>query len=250
MVKKNNIKDKKLKKILIFIPAYNVEKKIFKTVRDIPKNVFKKNKISILIINDNSKDKTSSEIQKIKKYFKHKIYVLNNKKNLGYGGVQKKAYRFAILKKFNFVIMLHGDGQHTPKKIPNFINMLKNINYDAVLGTRMWSYRSAIKGGMPKYKFVANILLTKFQNLLLGSKMSEFHSGYRSYKVNSLKKIKFNNYSNNFHFDTEIIIGLLLKKMKIKEIPIPTIYKDEESHLKSIPYGLNILFVTIRAKFK
>ena len=146
--------------------------------------------------------------------------------------------------------MLHGDGQYTPKKLFSFIRQFKNFKYSAVFGTRMWSYKSAIRGNMPFYKLIGNIFLTKIQNFILGSNMSEFHSGYRSYKINALKRIKFNNFSNKFHFDTQIIIELLKRNMIIKEIPIPTFYGKEVSHLKSIPYGLNVLFVTLISKLK
>jgi|TARA_Y100000031_G_scaffold77603_1_gene85503 glycosyltransferase involved in cell wall biosynthesis len=237
-------------KFLIFIPAYNVEDKIFNVLNQIPKKIFRKEKVDILIINDNSKDNTKKIIIKLKKKFKFKIKILNNRKNLGYGGVQKKAYKYAIKQNYENVIMLHGDGQYTPKKIPKFIQELKTENFDAVFGTRMWSLSSAIKGGMPIYKFFGNIFLTKIQNLILGIKMSEFHSGYRSYKVKSLKKINLNKLSNRFHFDTEIIIQFIIKKFTIKEIPIPTIYRDEVSHLKSIPYGINVLLSTIKAGYR
>jgi glycosyltransferase involved in cell wall biosynthesis len=248
MDRKKDIKIIK-KKILIFIPAYNVEKNIFNLVKNIPEKIFKKNLITLLIVNDKSVDDTISEIKKIKKKFKYKIIVINNKRNAGYGGVQKIAYNFATSHFYDFVIMLHGDGQYKPKKIPMFIKGLGEKNISAVFGSRMWSYNSALKGGMPIYKLIGNIFLTKIQNFILGSNMSEFHSGYRSYKVSCLKRIKFNKYSNNFHFDTEIIIGFLKENMNIKEIPIPTVYKDQISHLKSIPYGLNVLRVTFKSKF-
>ena len=185
-------------------------------------------------------------VSKIKKSFKFNI--LDNKINIGYGGVQKKAYRYAVKKNFDYVIMLHGDGQYTPKKLPKFIYELKNSDYDAVFGTRMWSWYSAIKGGMPIYKYFGNVFLTAVQNLILKTRFSEFHSGYRSYKINTLKKINLQKLSNDFHFDTEIIIEFIFKKFKILEVPIPTIYKDQISHLKSIPYGLNVLFSTLTHK--
>ena len=231
-------------KILIFIPAYNVEKEISSVIKKIPKKIFKNNNISFLAINDCSKDNTEKELIKITKYFKIKI--INNKKNIGYGGVQKKAYLYAIQKNFNYVIMLHGDGQYTPKKLSKIIFQLKKNNYDGVFGTRMWNISSAIKGGMPLYKYFGNIFLTTIQNLILRTNMSEFHSGYRSYKVSSLKKINLNKLTNDFHFDTQIIIEFVRRKFKILEIPIPTIYKGQVSHLKSIPYGINVLFTTIR----
>ena len=120
------------------------------------------------------------------------------------------------------------------------------IAINGVFGTRMWNISSAIKGGMPLYKYFGNIFLTTIQNLILRTNMSEFHSGYRSYKVSSLKKINLNKLTNDFHFDTQIIIEFVRRKFKILEIPIPTIYKGQVSHLKSIQYVINVLFTTIR----
>ena len=146
--------------------------------------------------------------------------------------------------------MLHGDGQYLPEKLPDFIEEFNDDNLDGVFGSRMKSYSGALKGGMPLYKFLGNIGLTFTQNLILGSKMSEFHSGYRSYKVDSLKLIEFDKMADYYHFDTEIIIEFLKKKLNILEIHIPTFYGDEVSHLKSVPYGLKVLLSTIKSKFK
>ena len=130
------------------------------------------------------------------------------------------------------------------------MNPLVTGNYDAVFGSRMINSLDAIKGGMPIYKYIGNVLLTFFQNIILSSNLSEFHSGYRSYKVTSLKKIKYSKNTNDFHFDTEIIIQFLKKNFIIKEVAMPTYYGDEISHLKSIPYGLNIVRTTILSRFK
>ena len=238
-----------IKKILIFIPAYNVEKKIYSVVSRIPKNIFQDNSIEILIINDFSTDNTISEINRTLNDFDYKFEVYNTEKNYGYGGVQKFAFNYAIKHKFDFVIMLHGDGQYAPEELPNFINNFDK-GYDAVFGSRMKSYKSAINGGMPYYKFFGNIALTFVQNLILGSKISEFHSGYRTFKVDSLNKIQFENKANYYHFDTEIIIEFIKNKLKILEIHIPTHYGDEISHLKSIPYGIKVLISTIKSRFK
>lgn len=237
-------------KILIFIPAYNVEKKIFSVIERIPNSIFDDNEIDILIINDASTDNTEGEIEKIKKNFKYSIKVYNSDVNLGYGGVQKYAFKFSIENNYKYLIMLHGDGQYAPEELPNFIKGYESQNIDAVFGSRMKSYRSALKGGMPFYKFLGNIGLTFIQNLILGSSISEFHSGYRSFKVESLKKIEFNDKADYYHFDTEIIIEFLKKKLNIQEIHIPTHYGDEISHLKSIPYGIKVLISTIKSKFK
>ena len=238
------------KKILIFIPAFNVEKKIFSVVERIPNQIFETNEIKILIINDNSNDYTVDEIEKIQNKFDYNFEIINSEKQLGYGGVQKISFNYAIKKNYDYVIMLHGDGQYAPEELPKFISELKNPDFDAVFGSRMMNYKSAIKGGMPIYKFLGNIFLTFIQNLILNSSVSEFHSGYRSFKVNSLKKINFFELPDYYHFDTEMIIELLKKKMTLKEIYIPTFYGDEVSHLKSIPYGFKVLYSTIKSKFK
>jgi glycosyltransferase involved in cell wall biosynthesis len=239
------------KRILIFIPAFNVEKEIPTVLDRIPNHVFDENFIKLLIIEDFSKDRT---VEVIDKYFansnkKEHINIIKNKKNYGYGGVQKIAFKYAIENNFDFAIMLHGDGQYAPEKIPDFIlNLLTNKD-DAVFGSRLINPKDALSGGMPFYKFVANRSLTIIQNLILGTKMSEFHSGYRSYNVQALKKINFERNTNDFHFDTEIIIQMNKLNFSIKEIAMPTYYGDEVSHLRSIPYGINVLISTIKYKF-
>ena len=239
-------------KVLIFIPSFNVEKKIGKVLKKIPKIILKKYNIKILIIEDNSKDKTLNVIKKImkNKNRKFKINLIINKKNKGYGGVQKIAFNYAIKKKFKYIVMLHGDNQYPADKLLRLIKPLVTNKFDAVFGSRMINSLDALRGGMPLYKYIGNITLTFFQNLFLSSNLSEFHSGYRSYKVSSLKKIKFRNNTNDFHFDTEIIIQFLKKNFVIKEISMPTHYGDEISHLKSIPYGLNIVRSTLLSRFR
>ena len=239
-------------KVLIFIPSFNVEKKIGKVLKKIPKIILRKYNIKILIIEDNSKDKTLNVIKKImkNKNRKFKINLIINKKNKGYGGVQKIAFNYAIKKNFKYIVMLHGDNQYPADKLLRLIKPLVTNKFDAVFGSRMINSLDALRGGMPLYKYIGNITLTFFQNLFLSSNLSEFHSGYRSYKVSSLKKIKFRNNTNDFHFDTEIIIQFLKKNFVIKEISMPTHYGDEISHLKSIPYGLNIVRSTLLSRFR
>ena len=239
-------------KVLIFIPSFNVEKKIGKVLKKIPKIILRKYNVKILIIEDNSKDKTLNVIKKImkNKNRKFRINLIINKKNKGYGGVQKIAFNYAIKKNFKYIVMLHGDNQYPADKLLRLIKPLVTNKFDAVFGSRMINSLDALRGGMPLYKYIGNITLTFFQNLFLSSNLSEFHSGYRSYKVSSLKKIKFRNNTNDFHFDTEIIIQFLKKNFVIKEISMPTHYGDEISHLKSIPYGLNIVRSTFLSRFR
>ena len=238
-----------MSKILIFIPCYNVERKIKKVFHKLPSKVLKNDKIKLLFIDDNSKDNTLKIIKKIKKNYKKKIQILSNSKNYGYGYVQKTAFQYSIKNNFDIVLMLHGDNQYPADKVIKILDQFRIKKNNAVFGTRMHSIASAFKGGMPMYKIIGNKLLTFLQNFILGSKMSEFHSGFRAYRVNSLKKIKFQNNSNKFHFDTEIIIQFIKKGYQIKEVPMPTYYGDEVSHLKSIPYGLNIIKSTLKYKF-
>lgn len=237
------------KKILIFIPAFNVEEKIYSVVKRIPASVFNNN-ITILIINDFSHDNTKYEIEKIFNEFNYNFELIENKSQKGYGGTQKIAFEFAIKNNYNYLFMVHGDGQYAPEELPNFIKQYEDKTLDAVFGSRMMSYKNALKGGMPFYKFLGNIFLTFLQNLILQSNISEFHSGYRSFKVDALKKINYFDKADYYHFDTEIIIEILNKNLKLKEIRIPTHYGNEVSHLKSIPYGINVLYTTIKSKLK
>ena len=234
------------KKLLILIPSYNVEKFIKKVLYSIPKKLLKTNKVKLLIVNDASTDNTLKILKKIKKY-SFKVKIITNKTNRGYGGVQKIGFNYAIKNKFDIVALLHGDGQYTPQLLPKLIGPINKNSSEVVFGSRMLKPLNALKGNMPIYKFVGYIIITGIQNLFLISKMSEFHSGYRVYSVESLKKIPFNYNSNFFHFDTEIIIQLLFAKIKIKEIPIPTIYSGQISHLKGIKYSYNVIKITLLA---
>ena len=224
-------------KILVFIPAYNVENHLRKVVKRLPDS-FLTNNIEILIIDDCSSDNTLKEILKIQSEInKIKINYISNKLNMGYGGTQKIAYNYAIKNNFDFVVMVHGDGQYAPEIVEKIILPLNN-NYDAVQGSRMMFKSNALKGNMPFYKFIANIVLTKVQNLITNMNMSEYHSGYRSYKIDILKRIPFHLNSNYFQFDTEIFIQINIIKGKIKEVPIMTFYGKEISNLNGIKYGI------------
>jgi len=235
------------KKCLIYVVAFNHEKFILKTLKRIPKTLNKKYNIEILVADDHSEDDTTYIAKKFKPgKFKYKIHL--HKKNQGYGGNQKIGYFYAIKNSFDYVVLLHGDGQYAPEYLPKILKLLENKNYAAVFGSRMIKKISALKGGMPYYKFAGNIILSIIQNFLLNSKMSEFHSGYRSYKVKYLKKIFFEMNSDDYCFDTEIIIQLILSKFKIKEISIPTFYGDEISYVNGLKYAIQIIVQTIKGK--
>ncbi len=238
-------------KILVLITAFNVSKYIRKVVQRIPQSFFK-NDVELLIIDDCSNDNTLNEMITLKKEFKEiVINILSNPSNLSYGGNQKIGYQYAIRNSFDYVILLHGDGQYAPEKIEEMLQPLLS-GYDAVQGSRMINKMDALKGKMPIYKFIGNIGLTFIQNRLTSMNLSEFHSGYRAYSVKSLKLIPFKFNSSYYEFDTEILIQFNLAKMKIKEIPIPTFYGDEISYLNSFKYGFRILkttFISFLNKF-
>jgi len=239
------------KKILIFIPAYNVEKQILRVLKRIPIELLKEYFVRILIIEDFSKDNTKQVIEDyIKTSENNKLmHLIKNEKNNGYGGVQKIAFNYALKNNFDYVIMLHGDDQYEPEKIPEFILNLLNDDVDAVFGSRFINPKAPLKDGMPLNRYIGNRAVTFIQNLIVGTKMTEFHSGYRSYKINVLKKINFEKNSNDFYFDSEIIVQMAKLEFIIKEIPIATIYADEVSNLKPIPYGINVLISTVKYKF-
>ena len=235
------------KKCLIYVVCYNHEKFILKTLERIPQILSEYYDIEILVANDKSKDKTLEETKKFStKYFKYNIISLY--KNLGYGGNQKIGYYYSISNNFDYVVLLHGDGQYAPEYLPDILNKFEEKEkISAVFGSRMLKKGSALKGGMPLYKFVGNKILTFAQNLLLDVKLSEFHSGYRAYRVESLKKIFFQKNSDGYSFDTEIIIQLILNNLKIKEISIPTFYGDEISYVNGFKYAVQIMIETLKA---
>ena len=240
-------------KLLIFVVAYNHEKTIESVIKRIPKKLTNLYDLEILIIDDASSDKTfeiSKKIQRNQINNNLKVKVFYNPINQGYGGNQKIGYHYSIKKKFDFVVLLHGDGQYAPEELPKLLNGLQNGKLDVVIGSRMIKKKNALRGGMPLYKLIGNIILTKIQNFLLNKNLAEFHSGYRIYSVKSLKSIPFHLNTNDFHFDTEILIQLFLINSKIKEISIPTFYGDEICHVNGIKYAFNILKTTLIASLQ
>lgn len=232
------------KKILIFIVAYNAEKTIQDVLGRIDLNPVQFD-IEILVIDDASNDSTFNRTLKSSKSFiRYKITILRNPVNQGYGGNQKLGYQYAVDHGYDIVVLLHGDGQYAPEYIGNLIEPVVHQKADVVLGSRMLTKRGALKGGMPLYKFIGNKILTKFQNILLRTKLSEFHSGYRVYSVQALKKIPFEFNTNDFYFDTQIIIQLTSAKMRIVELPIPTYYGDEICYVNGIKYAWNVIIST------
>ena len=237
---------------LIFIVAYQAETTIANVVNRIPASLADRYEIDILIIDDSSKDKTFENSYSLSKHsdVPFKIHALFNPVNQGYGGNQKLGYHFAIEHGYDFVALVHGDGQYAPECLPDLLEPLERGEAAAVFGSRMLTPAGALRGGMPIYKFFGNKILTWTQNRLLRSNLSEFHSGYRLYSVSALKQIPFENNSNDFHFDTEIIIQLMIAKLSIVELPIPTFYGDEICRVNGIAYAANVVRTTLQARMQ
>ncbi len=229
----------KKEKVLILVVAYNAEKTIIKLLDRLPKETIN-NLDEILIADDASVDSTSKIVEWYKKAKDvAKLKIVKHKKNKGYGGNQKWGYRYAIKNKFDVVVMIHGDAQYPPEYIPQIIKPILENKADFVFGSRMAGH--PLKGRMPLYKFFGNIFLTSVENFFLGTKLSEFHSGFRAYRVKTLSQLPLKFNSDGFHFDSEIIFQLVGSKKRISEIVIPTFYGDEKCNVKVINYGLNIL---------
>ena len=227
------------KKVALFIPAYEHTKTLPSVLDRIPKDILEMVE-EIIIIDDASTDNTYllAKGYKIDRGM-DKINVYKNTKNKGYGGNQKRAYRYAIDKGYDIIVMLHGDGQYAPEVLAELLKPFEDPGTALVFGSRMVG--NPLKGGMPIYKYLGNKFLTTIENMLLNSNLSEFHSGYRIYNCHALNKIPFERCANDFHFDTDILIQLISKKMKIVERPIPTYYGDEISNVKVFKYGFDVL---------
>jgi glycosyltransferase involved in cell wall biosynthesis len=236
------------KRVLVFIVAYNAETTIEKVLTRIPQSLQSRD-VEILIIDDFSKDDTFvNSLRYQQRDSVCKITVLRTPQNQGYGGNQKLGYRYAIDHGFDIVALLHGDGQYAPEKLPMLLGPLVHDEADAVFGSRMIDKRAARQGGMPVYKWIGNQVLTTLQNRMLGTRLSEFHTGYRLYSTAALGQIPFERNTNDFHFDTEIIIQFVLRKLRVAELPIPTYYGDEVCHVNGMKYAWDVLKSTVKAR--
>ncbi len=238
------------KKLLILIVVYNHEKFIEKVLNRIDENLTSKFDVEVLINDDSSTDQTfdiiKSYVDNNNKPFKYTI--LSNPVNQGYGGNQKIGFQYAIKNNFDYIALVHGDGQYAPEYLEKLVEPLKSEEATLVWGSRMINKNGALKGGMPVYKFVGNKILTFYQNLLFKTRFSEFHSGYRVYSVSALKEIPFNLNANDHSFDNEIIVQFLISKQKIKEVAIPTYYGDEISYVNGLKYAFQVFLINLKAK--
>ncbi|MDP3999630.1 MAG: glycosyltransferase family 2 protein [bacterium] len=226
------------KKIIVVLPAYNAAKTLEKTLFAIPKDWVDE----IILVDDASRDNTAEASKNLG------IKTIVHDKNLGYGGNQKTCYREALRLGADIAVMVHPDFQYDPSFIPEMIQPIVRGECDAVFGSRMYVRRNALLGGMPYWKFIANIFLTRLENLVLKMNLTEYHSGFRAYSRKVLE-LPLGLNSNDFVFDTEIIAQMKVANMKIKEIPITTRYFAEASMIgfgRSLKYGLGILNVLAR----
>lgn len=228
----------KNKKIIVVLPAFNAEKTLLATLNEIPFDIVDE----VILVDDFSSDKT---VEIAKSFGLNHIYL--HESNLGYGANQKTCYKKALELNADIVIMLHPDYQYTPNLIESFSSIIANDVYPVMLGSRILG-KGALKGGMPIYKYFFNRVLTLLQNIIINQKLSEYHSGYRAYSAEVLKKINFEINSNDFVFDNQILTQIFMAGYEIGETTCPTKYFKEASSInfkRSVKYGLGCLLVSI-----
>lgn len=226
-------------KIIVVLPAYNAAKTLETTYQEIPFDIVD----DVILVDDASRDGTDEIARSLG------IKTIVHPRNTGYGGNQKTCYREALGKGADIVVMLHPDYQYSPKLVFSLAGMIASGHYDVVLASRIIG-GGALSGGMPRYKYVANRFLTLFQNLFLGAKLSEYHTGFRAFSAEVLKSLPFNNNSDDFVFDNEMLAQAVYFGFRIGEISCPTRYMEEASSIsfaRSVRYGFGVLGVT--AKF-
>jgi glycosyltransferase involved in cell wall biosynthesis len=221
------------KKVVVVMPAYNAEKTLQKTYGEIPFEIVDE----VVLVDDASRDRTSEIAREIG------IHTIVHTENLGYGGNQKSCYRAALDLGADIVIMVHPDYQYTPRLIPAMASMIAYGEFDAVLGSRILGI-GALQGGMPYYKYIANRFLTLFENLLLGHKLSEYHTGYRAFSREILERLPLEANSNDFVFDNQMLAQIIWFGYRIGEVTCPTKYFEDASSInfrRSVVYGLGVL---------
>lgn len=223
------------KKVVVVMPAYNAAKTLVQTFEEVmAQGVVDK----VIVVDDASPDETTQIARTLPD-----TIVLTHPKNLGYGGNQKSCYRLALEQGADIVIMVHPDAQYTPKLIPAMVSMIACGLYPCVLGSRILG-NYALRGGMPLWKYVANRFLTLAENILLGAKLSEYHTGYRAFSRQVLERAPLEANSNDFVFDNQMLAQILWFNFTIAEVSCPTRYFDEASSInfrRSVKYGFGCL---------
>ncbi|HVS95472.1 MAG TPA: glycosyltransferase family 2 protein [Puia sp.] len=226
------------KKLVIVLPAYNAELTLRKTYAEIPFDIVDE----VVLVDDNSGDRTVAVAHELG--IQH---IIKHQQNRGYGGNQKTCYNKALDLGADIVIMLHPDYQYTPKLIPSMAWLIANDVYQCVLGARTLG-KGALHGGMPLYKYVFNRALTFFENVMLGQKLAEYHTGYRAFSGEILRRINFEINSEDFVFDNQMLSQIIYLGYEIAEITCPTRYFEEASSInfrRSVVYGLGVLQVSV-----
>jgi glycosyltransferase involved in cell wall biosynthesis len=226
------------KKIAVVLPAYNAEKTLEKTYNEIPFNIVDE----VILTDDKSSDATVKEAKRI-----GINHIIQHDINSGYGANQKSCYNKALELEVDIVVMLHPDYQYTPKLIEPICYIIANEVYPVVIGSRILG-KGAIKGGMPKYKYIANRFLTLFQNILMNQKLSEYHSGYRAFSREVLETINYNINSDDFVFDNQMIAQIFYSGFEIGELTCPTKYFEEASSInfrRSSKYGIGVIYTSV-----
>jgi glycosyltransferase involved in cell wall biosynthesis/SAM-dependent methyltransferase len=237
------------RRILILVVAYDAERHIRQVFERIPADLYRSDDVEIVCIDDASSDEGADLlVEWLRRKGISNVTVLRNRVNQGYGGNQKLGYRIAIERGADFVILLHGDAQYAPECIRDFVETWERSAADVVLGSRMLEPGGARRGGMPLHKRVGNRTLTWIQNRLTGLGLSEYHTGYRGYATSFLKRIPFEIDTNDFHFDTEILLQAAHVGARIVEIPVPTRYGDEICHVPGLRYSWNVMRSTVQFK--
>ncbi len=233
-------------KVGVLVVAYNAETTLV-DVLDRIRPEMRRELAEVLVQDDHSTDDTFAvATDYLQRGTDLQLTVVRHPQNLGYGGNQKAGYTYAINHGWDVVVLLHGDGQYAPEVMHEMIAPIVEGEADAVFGSRMMTPGGARRGGMPRYKYVGNRILTTAQNALTGLRLSEWHSGYRAYRVSALAELPFVGNSDGFDFDTEIILQLHAAKKTIVEVPIPTYYGDEICRVNGIAYARDIMIDTVR----
>jgi glycosyltransferase involved in cell wall biosynthesis len=236
-------------RIGILIVAYNAASTLAKVLDRVPQT-FRSRITQIFVCDDASQDSTYLVGLGYKQVTDDlPLTIIRHPRNLGYGGNQKAGYRLAIEHDLDIIVLLHGDGQYAPEYLEDIVAPLERGECEAVLGSRMMVKGAARKGGMPLYKYVGNRILTRFENRMLGTHLSEFHSGYRAYNVKALASIPFEANADGFNFDTEIIIQLVDAGKRIVEVPIPTYYGEEICYVDGMKYAKDVSLDVLRYRF-
>ena len=229
---------KRVPQITIIMPAYNAEETLAKTLSEIPSGIAQ----HVILTDDASTDNTVRAAEEL-----NIDIIIQHEFNKGYGANQKSCYRKALDIGSDIIIMLHPDYQYSPKLIPAMVAMITSGHYDVILASRILS-GGALKGGMPLYKYVANRLLTFTQNIFMGLKLSEYHTGYRAFRSDVLQSIDFESNSDDFIFDNQLLAQIASKKFAIGEVTCPTKYFKEASSInlrRSVIYGLGCLRLSL-----